>query len=95
MEHSADEQLELLWQGITITVCIKNNWLNTGYHHIELRADQPLPMTDTGYRSHFIPAQQFDTFESLEQLVLQWLDQAAQSKHWEKAQEAHRQLKLF
>ena len=72
-----------------------NNWLQTGYHHVELRADQPLPVTQTGYRSYFIPEEQFEPFVSLGQLVLQWLDQAAQSKHWEKVQEEQRQLKLF
>lgn len=95
MEDHPNEPLELLWQGIHVNVCISRDWLQTGYHHIELRAEQSLPVTQTGYRSHFVPAEQFETFDSLEQLVFQWLDQAAQSKHWEKTQEAQRQLSLF
>lgn len=87
--------LEITWQDIAITVSITNNWLNTDYHHIELKADQPLPVTTTGYRSHFVPVYQFDAFASLEQLVRLWLDDAAKSKEWIKAEEERRQLKLF
>jgi hypothetical protein len=80
---------------MAITVCITKNWFNTGYHHIELRGNQPLPVTTTGYRSHFIPMDQFEAFASLEQLVRLWLDDAAKSKEWMKAQEERRQLKVF
>ncbi len=83
------------WRGIAVDVSITYRWLNMDYHHIELRADQPLPMTTTGYRSHFIPVDQFEAFDSLEQLVRLRLDDAAKSKAWIKAQDDARQLKLF
>lgn len=89
------EVLHIHWQGIAITVSIKKNWLNTEHHHIELRAEQPLPMTKTGYRSHFMPAASFHSFESLEQMVRLWLDETAKSKEWIKAEEDRKQLKLF
>ena len=90
-----DGALQLDWRGIIVDVTITFDWLNTGYHHIEFRADEPLPITTTGYRSHFIPMDQFDAFTDLEQLVRLWLDDAAQSSKWIKAQQDSRQLKLF
>jgi len=47
--------LSIIWEGISIDVSHKTNWLNTDYDHIELRADEKLPLIETGYRSHFIP----------------------------------------
>ena len=87
--------LKITWNGIVIAVSIAQNWLNTGYHHIELRAGQPLPVTQTGYRSHFMPMDQFAAFDNLEQLVRLWLDDAAKSIDWIISQEEARQLKLF
>lgn len=87
--------IEFLWHGIAITVSISHNFLNTGYHHIELRSDQPLPVTTTGYRSHFILLDQFEAFASLEQLVRLWLDDSAKSSEWIKAAEDQKQLRLF
>ena len=89
------ETIEVTWKGITITVSITRNWLNTDHHHIELKADQALPVTTTGYRSRFILVDQFEAFQSLEQLVRLWLDDAAKSKEWLKAEEERRQLNLF
>lgn len=38
---------------------------------------------------------QFEAFETLQQLVTLWLDHAAKSSDWIKGQEERRQLKLF
>ncbi|MGC1498026.1 MAG: hypothetical protein WA790_19635 [Sulfitobacter sp.] len=89
------EIIDFTWHDICITVSVTKNFLNTGYHHIELRADQPLPVTTTGYRSHFMLMDQFEAFETLQQLVTLWLNHAAKSEEWTKAQEEHGQLKLF
>lgn len=87
--------VDFTWNGIAITVSITHNWLNTDHHHIELRADQPLPVTTTGYRSLFLPIDECRRFKSLEELLQHWLDTAARSSEWIKAQEERRQLKLF
>lgn len=89
------ETFDFTWNDITIAVTITHNFLNMDHHHIELRADEPLPVTTTGYWSHFIPVDHFEAFDSLEQLVRLWLDDAAKSKAWIKAQDDARQLKLF
>lgn len=56
--------LPLEWEGIAIAVSHTSNWLNTGYDHFELRADQRLPVTQTGYRSHFMPPDELAQFDS-------------------------------
>ncbi len=61
--------LSLEWEGIAIAVSHKPNWLNTGYDHVELRADQRLPVTQTGYRSQFIHPEELAQFEGLEDFV--------------------------
>ena len=87
--------LSIVWEGITIAVSHKANWLNTEYDHIELRSDQKLPVTETGYRSHFIANAELALFNSLEDFVRQWLDTAATSKEWQKHLKDSQQLSLF
>jgi hypothetical protein len=90
-----DDALQLDWRGIIVEVTISYNWLNMDHHHIELRADQPLPVTTTGYRSLFLPIDECRRFKSLEEFLHHWLDTAARSSEWIKAEEERRQLKLF
>ena len=44
----------IVWDGIDLSISHTPNWLNSEFHHVELRADERLPVTETGYRSHFI-----------------------------------------
>ena len=71
------------------------NWLNTGYDHVELRADQRLPVTQTGYRSHFLHPEELAQFDGVEDFVRQWLDEASTSRVWQKHLKESRQLSLF
>ena len=87
--------LSFEWEGITIAVSHKTNWLNSDFDQIELRADQMLPVTQTGYRSHFIPTVELTLFDSLEDFVRQWLDEAAMSPDWQKHIDDSRQISLF
>ena len=87
--------LSLNWEGIRIGVSHKTNWQNTDYDHIELRADEKLPVTETGYRSHFIASGELALFYSLEDFVRQWLDEAVTSDVWQRHLKDSRQLSLF
>lgn len=86
---------EFTWQGISITLKCTENWLSTGYDHIELRASERLPMTETGYRSYFIQQDELALFDSPLDFVRQWLDMMAQEKSWQKHQKSSQQLSLF
>lgn len=87
--------LSLEWEGIAIAVSHTPNWLNTEFDHIELRADQKLPVTETGYRSHFIADAELALFDGVEDFVRQWLGEAAQSPKWKAFVDDSRQLSLL
>ena len=89
------EALEIQWQGIAVTVHIERNWLNSGFDHIEVKANQSLPITNTGYRSHFMTPAELDQWDSMEAFVRDWLDDAALARQWQDYLAAQRQLRLF
>jgi hypothetical protein len=59
MEEERTQQTETIeWRGITIEVTFEPDWLNMAYTaHLQLRSVFPerakLPVTETGYLSHF------------------------------------------
>lgn len=87
------------WRGIGIeAIYTPLKWQTIA--HLEVRSiapvGAPLPITETGYRSHF---HQPGTIEALGgdvvSQVIAWLDEEAQSPQWRKREEAARQLSLF
>ena len=93
VEEKHEARIE--WAGISIEVTFTRNWLNGTAHHLELRADEPLSVTATGYRSHFFPAQAEMEFDFVLHWVTAWLDQAANSKEWQEHVKRQRQGDLF
>ena len=67
--------------------------------HVEIRTLKPenasLPITETGYRSHFTPKGNIDEYDNAVGFVRAWLDHEGQSEAWKIAQENARQLSLF
>ena len=90
----ADEGVTLYWHGLEITVEVSRNWLNTDHHHIEIHCREPLPITNTGYRSHFMLADEFEALPSLEEFVRSWLESESHSKNWKQIW-THRQQLSF
>lgn len=89
------EETEFDWCGITIEVRYTKNWLNGLAHHIEVRAGEPLSITATGYKSHFVSSDaEIDMRDVLDFLVT-WLDDAAQSRSWQDEVDRKRQGDLF
>ncbi len=74
------ETLEIQWEDIAVTISIAQNWLNSGFHHVEVKAQQSLPITNTGYRSHFMAPAELNQWETVEAFVREWLDDAAKTK---------------
>jgi hypothetical protein len=96
----------LQWEGITIEVRYDPDWSPSyrdvyGYPlaHLEIEAAEPaksaLPMTETGYRSHFGSSADIDAEGGPVAFVRAWLECDAQLPEWKAAQEARRQLTLF
>ncbi len=65
--------------------------------HIEVISDtrQVLPITQTGYKSHFIHAEQLADFGSAVSYVVAWLDHEAKAESWKRHEAEARQLSFF
>lgn len=95
-----DEQIHrFAWQGIEIEATYTP--LKWGViAHLEIRSIMPertpLPITETGYRSHFHPV---GTVEArggdVVAQVIAWLDEEAASPEWKRHIEVSRQGSLF
>ena len=83
------------WEGIVVSISHARNWLNTEFDHVEIRAEEKLPITETGYKSHFIHRDEIALFESTGSFVEKLLDEAAKSPDWIRHKEESRQLSLF
>ncbi len=81
--------MQIVWRGIEIEVRTEANWLGNDITHIEVQTTPrtPLPITETGYRSHFIDPQVLAEYDGVDDFVHQWLEEAA--KGWDS------QLSLF
>ena len=90
----------LTWRGIEIEAIYWPRKWGGSIAHLEIRSIKPerapLPITETGYRSHFHPC---GTIEAnggdVAEQVAAWLDQEAASPEWQRHVEASRQFSLF
>lgn len=99
-----DKQYEhhrLTWQDIEIEVRYCPVWTGEPYSvcHIEVEAIEParmpLPITETGYRSHFDSRENIETHGGAVSFVLKLLEIAASEPQWKKREAAARQMSLF
>jgi hypothetical protein len=99
------EHHETVWNGIAIAITYEPDWLNCSRDsgldtaHLEIRAISPegvpLPITETGYRSHFTNAETVASYGGPVAFVLAWLDEEANTPAWRRRAAAARQLSLF
>lgn len=93
----------ITWRGITIEIRYEADWLGcvredrVCHFDIEAVASErtPLPITETGYRSHFANPVEIDEAGGPVAFVTAWLDAAAQAPAWKEKEQASRQLALF
>jgi hypothetical protein len=88
------------WRGVLIEISYEPRWLGDNIiAHLELRTIQPdcapLPITETGYKSHFIPRGCVEDMGGPTAYVLAWLADAAKRKGWADIEAAARQYTLF
>lgn len=89
-----------VWQGIEIEATYWPSKWGGSIAHLEIQSVRPdrapLPITETGYRSHFHPC---GTVEAnggdVVAQVIAWLDEEAAKPRWQRHTEAARQLSLF
>lgn len=92
---------KIRWQNIEIEARYKPHDFNGYIAHLELKSINPpkarLPMTETGYRSHFHPIgtieRDFDG--DVVAAVTDWLNEEAKSKSWKVYVETSRQYSFF
>lgn len=87
----------LEWEGRTIRLSYHpRRWDTIDHLEIESEGRAPLPITGTGYKSHFFgpvtPALEKDDVVNM---VRDWLDEAAQSDSWIRSEADRAQLSLF
>ena len=94
---SAPVTTRIVWDGISVGITYHKRRWNSEFDHIELLAEDrhPLPVTETGYRSHFLHAGIVEDYDGPENFVRAWLDHEAGSEDWKQRKEAARQMSLF
>jgi hypothetical protein len=87
----------VVWRGITIHVRYQARCHGfRDLHHLDIESVEPararLPITSTGYKSHFYYGEEV---ENVSDAVLGWLEMEAGGAEWAEHQASTRQLTLF
>ncbi len=92
------------WACMTIEVSYEPAWLGLTIGgepvaHLQLRSLDPdraaLPVSETGYKSHYVSATEVEECGGPVAYAIAWLDHAATFPDWIALQESSRQLALF
>lgn len=77
----------IIWRSVEIEITFTPEKFGIT-DHIELRTknNEPLSVTETGYRSHFIPAGSVAAHDGAVAFVTAWLDHEAERLGWSNAQ---------
>lgn len=96
---------EIVWRDPVSTLVVRlrithsRDYLGMGQDHIEVETLAPkkaaLPISDTGYRSHFMSPLELADASGPVTFVTAWLDREAHSKDWQKRQTVRAQGDLF
>lgn len=91
---------EATWRGIAFQVRYKAGHYvsdSVTIDWIEIRTENrvPLPVTDTGYLSHFMPATHLESYDGPIAYVMAWLDHEEQATGWRAEDLENRQLPLL
>lgn len=86
-------------QTVRIRITHSRDYLGQGQDHIEVESiapkRAPLPITNTGYRSHFLPALELINAGGPVTFVTAWIEREAGAKAWRAAVDARAQGDLF
>ncbi|MGQ0674379.1 MAG: hypothetical protein ACT4N2_16090 [Hyphomicrobium sp.] len=90
---------KLVWRDVTCRVRHTPNYLSKGWSHIEIIVaspkNAPLPITETGYRSHFLDEDLLKKAGGPVIFFLDWIEREAATKTWAKTEFKWRQGDLF
>lgn len=92
------------WNGILLEITYEPQWLpphilGEDLAHLQVQSiyptDAPLPITETGYRSHFTSASAIDAAGGPVAFVDVWLESERQAPDWRNREQAARQLSFL
>lgn len=90
---------KILWRDIHIVIRHELDYLWKGTSHIEVHVVRPkraaIPITESGYRSHFIPTLELINAGGSVTFVTAWLNREEKSKAWKERDFKSRQGDLF
>ena len=90
---------KLVWRHVTAKIRHTPDYISKGWTHIELVVvapkGAPLPITETGYRSHFLDADDLAQAGGPVAFFHDWNEREARSKAWARIEFKWRQLELF
>lgn len=96
---SQRDTFRLVWRGVVCRVRHRRDYLSRGWSHIELIVvtpkGAPLPITNTGYLSHFLDEDHLYDAGGPVSFFRAWLDRKAESKAYRLALAKWQQLDLF
>jgi len=103
MSEKKSKNLSIDWQGIEIQLTYWPRWshLEAGelVSLVQIQSINPnrarLPITETGYLSHFFYTEKALPNEEIRELVIDWLDEEAESKAWKDRLREGKQFTLF
>ncbi|OWU69956.1 hypothetical protein [Phaeobacter sp. 22II1-1F12B] len=91
-----------IWEGIPLQITWNPTWvelphLDFATAHLEVRSEtgEPLPISETGYRSNFLPRDAVEEYGGPVEYVTAWLGHEASKTEWQKYVQERRQLSLF
>ena len=98
MQKRAITNYHLNWRSFRLLIRYQANYLWPGTDHIEVYVVHPkhavIPITETGYRSHFIDQEELSLAGGAVNFITDWLDREAAAKKWKVRELAAQQLKL-
>ena len=90
---------KLVWRDITCRVRRTPNYISKGWTHLELIVvtpkGAPVPITTTGYLSHFLDEDLLAKNGGPVAFFLAWIEREARTPKWAKTEFKWRQLELF
>jgi hypothetical protein len=95
------EQYRFEWNGILLELIYEPQWLGIDENlaHLSVTSIRPertpLPITETGYRSHFVAAADVDSAGGPVAYVEAWLTAESRTLAWRAREQAARQFTLF
>lgn len=87
------------WRGVEMSVTYSPDYISAGWTHLELRVlnpkGKPVPITTTGYLSHFLDEDELEAAGGPVAFFRVWLEREGESKAYRIALAKWQQLDLF